>query len=462
MAGVIHTTIGYYSIFVIIMVLIYTEKVTNRVAYIFDTIFSHVLGIEYRLTSDEEAFKASRKPRFSYAKYPLGNELFFRRVELLYQRDIESQELGVDEFEGGMVLFPVHGEGSALPFDPFAASFYLVSRYEEYLPYVRDEYGRFEAAQSIAFKEGVLREPLVNIWAWKIAGLIAKRYKGFEMPEKQYRFIPTIDIDSAWYYRAKGLLRNLGGFSRSLSRLDLTGFSDRFNVLAGIQDDPFDTYSKQIELIKKYRLQLIYFILFSEYARNDKNLPVNNRKFHVLIKSLADYAQVGIHSSYNSTFSHSKLKMELGRLSLVLNREITMARQHFTRLNLPATYRNFLNFGIRTDFSMGYMHHPGFRAGICDPFPFYDLDLDHVTNLMIYPFGFAFTSSSAFTPDEKIKIVKDIIQRVRSVNGTMVIVWENAALSRQTAGDGWSDMFEQVIQLAHDNRDDHPYNWQLR
>src|SRR5204863_517356 len=42
------------------------------------------------------------------------------------------------------------------PFDIFAASFYLLSRYEEYLPHQKDIYGRYAHQNSLAFKENVL------------------------------------------------------------------------------------------------------------------------------------------------------------------------------------------------------------------------------------------------------------------------------------------------------------------
>jgi hypothetical protein len=433
------------------MLLIYSEKVTNRVTYIFDIIFSRILGLEYVITSDEEEFKSSRKRKLSYARKPLGKELFFRSVNLLFAKDIENQELTFTEYEGNKAFYAVHGEDSAMPFDPFAASFYLVSRYEEYLPYVRDEWGRFEAAQSIAYQEGFLEKPLVNIWALKIAGLLRERYSSIKIMERKYRFIPTVDVDSAWYFKSKGLIRNVGGLFRSLSKLDFSRIGERAAVLAGFRDDPFDTYSEQISVIKRYQIELIYFILFAEYARNDKNLPTHNRRFQVLIKSLGDYAEVGIHSSYNSSYVPEKLRLEVSRLSGVLNKEITRARQHFTRLNLPATYRNFINSGVRADYSMGYMHHPGFRAGICTPFPFYDLDLDHVTSLIVYPFSFAFTSTSRFNHNEKLNLLQDIINNVKSVKGTLVIVWENAFLSHEFGGDGWLGMFEKVISMASDS-----------
>ena len=40
----------------------------------------------------------------------------------------------------------------------------MLSRYEEYLPHIKDEYGRFEAKESLAFKYGFLEIPIVDKW----------------------------------------------------------------------------------------------------------------------------------------------------------------------------------------------------------------------------------------------------------------------------------------------------------
>ena len=53
---------------------------------------------------------------------------------------------------------------SVFPFDPFAASFFMISRYEEYLPHIKDIHGRFEAKESLAFKNNFLEKPIVDIW----------------------------------------------------------------------------------------------------------------------------------------------------------------------------------------------------------------------------------------------------------------------------------------------------------
>jgi hypothetical protein len=107
-------------------------------------------------------------------------------------------------------------------------------------------------------------------------------------------------------------------------------------------------------LQREYDLQPLYFILIANYGEYDKNLPVNNLKFQQLIKSLSDYAEVGIHPSFGSSTSYKLLTSEIERLSRILNREIVISRQHFLRLDFPITYRNLIQADITDDYTMGY------------------------------------------------------------------------------------------------------------
>ena len=431
--------------------LIYTEKITNRVTYIFRVIFEDILKIHYEITSSREEFLASDDIKFSYGKNPVSDELFFASADILFERGIRHIDLTFTEHENLPVFFPVHHKQSALPFDPFAASFYMVSRYEEYLPYKKDEYGRFSAMESIAYKKGFLNKPVVNIWANKTGNILKQNFPGFDFKGHVYEFTPTIDIDAAWAYRQKGFFRILGGYFSALARLDFEEFSERTSVLFGQQKDPFDTYDFQYTIHKKYNLKPVYFILFGEYGLNDKNIPVRNRKFHRLIKSIADTSSVGIHPSYNSNFREGKLKLEVERLSRVLHREITKSRQHFLVLQLPTTYRNLINLDINDDYTMGFAAAPGFRAGICTAYPFFDLDMDTATHLKIHPFIYMEGTLKDYmnlTPEQAIDTIKPLIEEVKKVNGTFIPIWHNESLSDKKRWAGWQKVYEEMIQLA--------------
>ena len=433
------------------MILIYTHKITNRIRYIFNLMIKELLGVDVGFTSDVEEFNSYEGVKFSYTNERLGDELFFASCKLLFERGITTQELSFIEFDDLPAFYSVYNKESALPFDPFAAAFYLVSRYEEYLPHRKDKYGRFQSSESLAHAKGFLQKPIVNIWALKTGEILKERFPGFSFPGTKYEFIPTIDIDAAWSYRQKGLFRTTGGFLNSLADLDLNAVTERAKVILGLQRDPFDTYEFQLYLQKKYNLKPIYFILFAQYGLNDKNISVRNLKFQRLVKALGDYAAVGIHPSYGSNENPSVLKREVEMLSKVLNREITKSRQHFLKLILPTTYRNLINLDITDDYSMGYAAQPGFRASICRSFNFYDLDMDTETKLRIHPFTFMEGTLRDYMnvdASRAMSYIKPLIDEVKAVNGTFISLWHNESLSNKGRWLGWNRIYEDMIQEA--------------
>lgn len=433
------------------MILIYTHKITKRVKYIFKLIFEQLLETEYELTSNIDNYLAFNGAKFTYAHHQFGKELFFQSNDLLFKSGIEGQELKAFTFENNKAIFPVYQSNSALPFDAFAASFFLLTRYEEYLPFICDRFGRFNAKESVSLKNGFLRKPMVNIWAEKLKQILLERFPDLSFGQRQYTFTPTIDIDSAFAYKNKGTVRNVGGILASLSRLDFQGIVERMMVLSRLQKDPFDTFAFQLQLQKKYNLEPIYFILLGDYGKLDKNVPVNSRQFQVLVKSLADYAQVGIHPSYASNDNLNTLKTEIKRLSKILNREITRSRQHFLKLSFPVTYRNLINLDITDDYTMGYASEPGFRAGICDSFYFYDLDLETETNLRIHPFQVmdgTFKDYMNKNREQSLEIMKMLIDEVKAVNGNFCSLWHNESLSNTRRWEGWHELYEEMVRYA--------------
>jgi len=439
------------------MLLVYTPKVTNRVLYIFKLIFTDILGVEILITSNMDEFRSFDGAKVSYSRQAMGGEPLFSSSDLLFETGIEQQS----QVSGTKAFYEVPGSrdeaclvsttrDSALPFDPFAAGFYLVSRYEEYLPHDRDEHGRFDPKNSIAYKKGFLTEPVVNIWAQKIAAIIKAKYPGFTFPEKSFHYIPTIDIDNAYAFVEKGLIRTIGGYARSALYLDAYEIIDRTRVLSGWKKDPFDTYDYLLQISGKYNLKPIYFFLLADYGYRDKNVPVKSRKFRSLIRSIGEYAEVGIHPSYSSYKKPEKISRELDCLSEILNKRITKSRQHFLKLSFPDTYRNLIKADITDDYTMGYASQIGFRASICTPFYFYDLDSECETGMKVHPFAVMDVTLKdilQLTPDKAINRVQQIIDKVKAVDGTFISLWHNQSLSDYREWAGWRKVYEEMASF---------------
>lgn len=432
------------------MLLIYTHKITHRNKYVFNLLFKDTLGIDFTLTTESDAFKVAAGPKLSYTNNPIADELFFTSRNLLFETGITEQNISVFEYNSNKVFFAT-GKASALPFDVFAASFYLVSRYEEYLPHIRDEHDRFDAKDSLAAVNGFLQKPVVNNWALWIKELILKKYPDVVFPEKKYEFVSTIDIDNAYAYREKGFTRSVGGYLKSITKLDFKEISERSRVLMGLDKDPYDTYDFQLEIIKKYKLKTIYFFLLGDYGVNDKNLPIESKRFQSLIKTLGDYAQIGIHPSYGSNKSKAQLEKEVSRLSKVLHRDITQSRQHFLKLTLPETYRNLIDLDITDDYTMGFASQVGFRASICTPFNFYDLDTEMETKLKVHPFAMmegTLKYNMKVKPEEAMKHIQPLIDEVKKVNGVFMSLWHNDTLNDRKIWVGWKSVFEKMVEYA--------------
>lgn len=428
------------------MILIYSHKITPRLKYIFKTIFTDILKTEIGFTNSIDEYDKSTDIKINYSNSKLNSGLFFQCSSILFESGIKEQNISVFNYENQPCFFSV-GKEAQFPFDPFAASFYLISRYEEYLPHIKDNHERFLASESLAFQNNFLETPLVNFWVNEIAKRIETYSNEFQFPERNFKFISTIDIDNAYAYKHKGFIRVLGGLAKSL--FIQSNFKDRLRVIFGKNQDPFDTYQYQFEIHKKYNVFPIYFFLLGDYGLNDKNLPIKNKAFQSLIKSISDYSEVGIHPSYASNNNVEILSKEIKRLQSITHRNVAKSRQHFLKLNFPNTYRNLIDNDIYEDYTMGYAEESGFRASICSPFFFYDLDLELETKLKIFPFTTmeaSYQYYKNFSPEEaSIKII-ELMQKIKEVNGTFISVWHNESLSEEGIWKGWKLVYEKMLK----------------
>ena len=160
------------------------------------------------------------------------------------------------------------------------------------------------------------------------------------------------------------------------------------------------------------------------------------------------YADVGIHPSDRSSDNRSELQKELRIFSGITGEKVRQSRQHFLKFRLPQSYRNYIEAGIREDYSMGYASAIGFRAGTSRPFFFYDLLREEETPLKVIPFQVMdrtlkdYMKLSAEQSQEKIRVISDAI---RSTGGTFVSIWHNDAFSDQGEWKGWKDVYLQMI-----------------
>ncbi|AUC77497.1 polysaccharide deacetylase family protein [Olleya sp. Bg11-27] len=427
------------------MLLVYTHKITPRIKYVFKQICTRILGLPVSFTTTIEEFIAHDSLKMSYTRQPLGNEIFIRSSEFLFEQGLSDIEISVLLWEDTKCFFPA-GEKSAMPFDIFAASFYLISRYEEYLPHVKDDYGRFTAQESMAFKNNFLDQPVVDIWACKFKKLLENNYPDYQFPKQQYNVIPVIDVPVAYEYKLKGMMRTLSGTFIDVLTFRFKRLYQRYSVLSGFKRDPYDTYKYIINKQKSSKYKFVFFFLLGDFSTYDKNINPQKQKFVSLIKHVADYCQVGIKISFFALTDIELLKEEKSRMEAIINNAILGSRQSFSKVNLPESYRNLVELEIPEDYTMGYVNHLGFRAGTCTPFLFYDLDFEVQTPLKVVPYqaiDFAFLKYNSLL--DKEQALNRLISTIKKVNGTFVPVFHNYTFSKQDRWKHFKTLFNIIL-----------------
>ncbi|MBP3254570.1 MAG: polysaccharide deacetylase family protein [Bacteroidales bacterium] len=437
------------------MLVIYIDRQTNRLGYTINLLFKEILQVEYMVTTSREQFIALSGAKLSYCDSRLFDEIHITNSQFLFETNIYSVEVDYTEQDGIPKLFRNYGDDDSLGFDVFAAVFYMVSRYEEYLPFIRDKHSRFCASDSIAYKKEFFAKPVVNIWAELLKQKIKDKYPEINFKPRQFRFINTVDVDMAYSYKNKGFYRTVGGFLRDLKNGDFKQCVQRFRVLLNIEKDPYDCFDYLLGFISKYKLATVFFFLFSMRTKYDKNISPYNNDFQLLIKSLGDYSSIGIHPSYYSTEYPQDMTEQIKLLSEIIHKNIRQSRFHYLRFNLPESYRNLIENGIEEDYSMGYSDHIGFRAGICTPYNFYDLERDCETGMKVYPFAYmdvALKNGLELSSDEAWQKIKDLIDEVKRVNGDFISVWHNESLSGCGQWQGWRDVYEKQAEYVYNKQ----------
>jgi hypothetical protein len=366
------------------MILIHTPVVRPRIIYIFRHFFQHRLGQEVSFTSDVGVFVAHSGPKMSYGDVPLGNEFFIAANGLLADQGVNSVDISVFQWEGMPAFFATSAK-SQLPFDFFAASFYLMSRYEEYMPYVPDDLGRFKVEQSLAHNHNFLDLPLIDMW---FECFVAAWTDFFELPPFTQQVSTTelvIEIPQLYAYKYKTIFRSFFEGLYDFGRLRFAKIFDRLMVILRFREDPLIGLIEQMEAFRSTAVSFRFFALYAALGIHDKSLSVFSKKHQQELKSLSDYAPTAPLASFESTQKTQKLVQDISRFSGLIHRPIKAIRQHKLVLRFPDTYRTYASLGIKHDYSMQYPNVPGFRASTAHPFRFYDLGEEQQTPLTIHP-----------------------------------------------------------------------------
>ncbi|AGC75683.1 hypothetical protein DDD_0556 [Nonlabens dokdonensis DSW-6] len=386
---------------------------------------------DFKFTSDVSEFVSHSGVKFSYGSKPLGEELFIWSQGLLDESGIDDYEIEYHKWEDLPVFFKAPGN-STIPFDIFAASFYLLSRYEEYLPQVKDDLGRYSAKESVAVKGNFIMMPLVDLWVRKFLILINRSFDVSLKREQKFNTTVAIEVSSFYKYTSRGIIDNVLMLWQHLRRFKLRHFVQQILVLFGIKTDPYDNYERLIEIIRSkwsYKRKsivskddMIFFFHLGSYNRMDNGTVYRYREYRESIKKIGDYVDIGLRYSFYC--NDKELKSQSKKYEEISNRPLRKTMAAYSKIVTPGHYKRLVETEKLEDYSMGYETMPGFRASTSHPFYFYDLDYEVQTPLLIHPYALHYKSISGNMLNGQKQIVRQLKQRVIEVSGSFIVMFD--------------------------------------
>jgi hypothetical protein len=436
-------------------ILVYASQITARVSYIIQELFPNA-----ELTDSADKFTSWLSVKIIYAKEKFcSNALWIVPNGLLFENDIHAQTINCSEWKRKKIFFTTAGD---IPFDFFSASFYLLSRYEEYLPHELDMYGRYSHTNSVAYKNDFLKSPLVNEWLQLIEIQLRERCSNSKFKihpadgGTKFKFTPTYDIDEAFSYLHKPLWKNVLGFFRDFLQGKFEQVVERGNVYSGRKPDPYNTFAWIDSSHEKYTINPIYFFLtIVKRGMYDKNLLANSGSLQKLYHQLSEKYAVGIHPSWQSGTDEWLLEKEIGKMQDITQKKVTASRNHYLRFTIPHTYRRLINAGITDEYSMAYGSVNGFRASYTMPFHWYDLEREYVTNLVIHPFCFMEAVSffsQGYTAVQAGNELQYYHDTVKKVQGEFITLFHNHFLTEQPQWIAWRKMYADFLERNFKNK----------
>lgn len=362
--------------------------------------------------------------------------------------------------EDGCRPFAGRREDGSLVFyaDIIAATFFMLSRWEETVVPVRDQYERFPATASVAYKQSFLDRPVVDEYA-----LILQKWLKALVPQwkpEPRRFAVRLSHDIDFIRRFPSFIsaaRMFGGDllkRRSLKRAWQTAV-DTVGQTVSIE---YGSYLRGIyslaELSVRHGMKSTFYFPVSEPGPFDSGYDPALPAVRQCIETLRRQGhELGFHAGYHTLNDPERLAAEKARLDAVLDETQYGGRQHYLRFRVPHTWRHWEQVGLTYDSTMGYADHEGFRCGTCHSFRPFDLEQNRGLDIWERPLivmDQTLCHYRGFAPEEGKTRILELAQRCEQVDGTFTLLWHNSSLEGEWRP--WAEAYRGVVKVLGQKR----------
>jgi hypothetical protein len=427
-------------------IFVHVERPSPRATYALRHLVERLLGWKFVQVSSRQEWETANGPKLLY-----GTALHIQAAFLPNTGALEGMTPRTDpevaSVHGLPVLF-AHHQG-VVPFDLPAALFWHLSCIEEMGDLATDAHGRPVTSALFAARHGYLHRPLVDEWALHFASAWRLREESVPEPIRHYRSVFTMDVDNGFAYAGRPFWRWAGAQLRAVLNERHQEAAARREVLAGRAKDPFDVYAEVEQWTDGLCDRRILFWLAAPRGKYDHAVAVDHPVLRERLKTTTRWSETGLHPSYRTAERPKRITQERERLALVVEKPILLSRQHFLRTLRLAPLAELAAMGMQEDHSLGVHDQVGFRASTCTPFPWYHVQEERETELMLWPHTImdnTLRQKLGLTPEEALKVACNIVDRVRQVRGTFIGLWHESYLSDHLAAQGWR---RTILETTH-------------
>ncbi|MEA2042572.1 MAG: polysaccharide deacetylase family protein [Bacteroidota bacterium] len=411
---------------------------TQERQYILSVLLDEFLGLTYTV-------EFSSKPEY---KFVLGNkkELIFKdrffsfhpeNGSYLKKENLPNRvTLAKNDYtaeEDIPILFGESGcwhteNGIVCEIDIFAGSFFMLSRWEEYVCSEKDKHNRFPENKHVVIQNRIEQRPIVNEYVVMLKNMLKALGCKQQFKSRNYSPVITHDIDFSQRFNTplhffKALVWSIiikPGISAPFKI-----FKDYTAVLKG-KPDPYNRYDFFMNISEKYRLKSLFYFIPAYKGEEGATYDIRDTEIVKAIKQILRRGHsVGVHGSYGGYNCPERFKSEQSRLAEIAG-SVKEGRQHFLRFSVPKSIRLWENAGLKYDSSFGFSRHMGFRAGVCFPYSLFDIKERRKSQVQERPLIAMDAAMGRDKSSEKIiQNVKVLAKTVAKYKGDFVLLWHN-------------------------------------
>lgn len=318
--------------------------------------------------------------------------------------------------------------------DIVASTFFMLSRWEEYVSKECDEHDRFPAEASLACRMRFLKQPVVDQYAECLRQML--RMLGYNSLEAAppAKLLLTHDIDDLLCW--PGNMAKLRAMAKAL--LVERSFST-FNKYVGhflkgrqtSSKDPYDTFDYLMDVAENHHTQAHFFFMANEPSHFDRGYNIEDAFVGDTLAKINQRGHViGIHPAYNSDSDARCWHNSYERLSAASPQEVICGRQHYLRFKVPDTWQFYEDHALHWDSTMAYPEASGFRCGTAHEFPVFNILTRQALKLRERPL-IVMDATYAYYDNRPIREAcadaQSLKQAVDRYGGNFVVLWHNSS-----------------------------------